>query len=71
MNDRLRQALAHIEELPPIDQEQLADIINDMWQSTQLPPFDPTQIPEEPGDFDAEMAELDRIREKSQRVPRS
>jgi len=71
MNDRLRKALDHIDELPSHDQEELADIIDEMWQTAQLPDFDPAKVPQDAGDFEAELEELDRIRGKPQRAPRS
>ncbi len=68
MTERLREALKHIEALPESDQEELADIIEEMWETAQVPPFDPAKVPDEQGDFDADMAELDRICGKLQRV---
>jgi len=68
MIDRLRKAIEHVNDLPESEQEELADIIEEMWQTNQLPPFDPAEVPQDQGDFDAEMAELDRIHGKLHRV---
>ena len=71
MIERLRKAMEHVNDLPEVDQEQLADIIEEMCEAKQLPPFDPADMPYEQGDFDAEMADLDRIRGKLQVNKRS
>lgn len=71
MTERLRKALEHIETLPEREQETLADIIEEMWQTTHEPLFDPTNVPHERDDFAADMEEIDRIRGKLQRAQRS
>jgi len=71
MTERLRKALEHIEALPEREQETLADIIEEMWQTAQEPPFNPADVPQEHDDFAADMEEIDRIRGKLQRAQRS
>ncbi|MBA3824179.1 MAG: hypothetical protein H0X24_09835 [Ktedonobacterales bacterium] len=64
MIEQLRQALDHLDQLPQRDQEELAQIIEEMWETSQVPPFDPAKVPQEASDFDADMAALDVIRGK-------
>ena len=64
MIDRLRQAAEHLDQLSEVNQEQLAILIEGMWRIQQLPPFDPTQVPQDDRDFEADMEALDIIRGK-------
>jgi len=71
MIEHLRQALKHVESLSESEQETLAQIIEDMWETAQLPLFNPADVPQEQDDFAADMAELDRIRGKLSQPQRS
>lgn len=64
MIERLRQALDHLDQLSEVNQEQLAIQIEEMWRIAQLPAFDPTKVPQDDRDFEADMEALDIIRGK-------
>lgn len=64
MIQHLRQALKHVESVSESEQETLAQIIDDMWETAQLPPFNPADVPQEQDDFVADMEEIARIHGK-------
>ncbi len=73
MIERLRRALEHVDELPEVIQDELAEQIEDLLAPDQPLPSLPAGSPEAlngtDGDFDQMIEDLDRIRHGTRVAP--